>query len=214
MSRRYWMLLGLVVIAGVALVVAPAYAGKAGAAKGAAGKKSTATGSSEPKAYLPEDASKAIKDALPSAVIGEVKAITEGGMLLYSVNVVDGIASKNVVVSSDGTIEEIGTQVSDAKDIPAAAAKAIEKAAEGGLVVTYRKVELRAEIKEVDGSSKLVKLATTKTAYAADLSKGDKVGKVKVDADGKVITPVSWESKPTTPTTPTKTTDKKKGGKK
>jgi hypothetical protein len=156
----------------------------------------------DPKTVLSDEARKAIKDEFPSGMILGTKSVTEGGMNLYAVTVEGSLATFVVEVSSDGIIAEVDAgKPAVAKDIPEAAMKAIQDALDGGTVVKYRKGDQRAEVKDVEGAAKLVKLDKPKPIFKADLTKGDQVGEVKVSADGKVMRPVTWEDKPAPPAT-------------
>jgi len=203
MSRKQWMGIVLATLIGLAIAAAPAFAKK--------DKSGTATTppAAEPKITLPDPASKAIKDAFPAAIIGDTKMQDEGGMSLYATTITDGLASKTVVVSSDGLIAESDAVVSDVKDIPDPIIKAIETASDSGTVVRYLKGDMRYQVKD----GKLTKLETSKTAYIAELTKGYQEGRVKVALDGTVLLPVTWQMKKSATTTPAPTTPKKKNKK-
>ena len=100
MSVKHEFTMGLAVLIGLALAASPAYA-----AKRDKGTQPTAG----QKVTLPDGAAKAVKDAFPNAVTGDVKMENEGGMLLYSVPLWEGAAHKTVMVSYDGTIAAIKT---------------------------------------------------------------------------------------------------------
>ncbi|MCX5677455.1 MAG: hypothetical protein NTX87_20940 [Planctomycetota bacterium] len=189
MSLKQGLAVGIAVLVGLTLVAGPAYAAK---------KDKTAS-SSVQAVTLPDGAAKALKDAFPNATTGTVKMENEGGMLLYSVALWEGSDQKTVTVSYDGTIAAVKTAIED-KDVPEAVAKAIRGADDAATVTRFLKVEVRAEVKQEDGIPKLAKCDTPKTAYEGVLSKGGQTGHIRVAADGRVITPLSWESPTPAPT--------------
>ena len=201
MSMKRGFTMGLAVLIGLALAAAPAYA-----AKKDKGTQPTAG----QKVTLPDGAAKAVKDAFPNAVTGDVKMENEGGMLLYSVPLWEGAAHKTVTVSYDGTIAAVKTPLED-KDVPEAVAKAIRGADDAATVIRFLKVEMRAEVKQEDGIPKLVKCETPKTAYEGVLAKVGQTGRIKVAEDGRVITSIAWDSP--TPAPAAKAKGAKGGGK-
>ena len=190
MSRTHGFGVGLAVLIGLLLAVAPAYAKRDKTAKNLP--------PSEPKVTLPEAAEKAVKDAFPNATTGTVKLENEGGMVLYRVALWEGAAEKTVDVSSDGAIAEVGTPVA-ISDVPEAAAKSLRGADDSAIVVKVVKAEVRAEVKQEGGAPKLVKCEKPKTAYEGILAKGDQAGRIKVAEDGSVLSPLAWQSKPAEP---------------
>jgi hypothetical protein len=147
------------------------------------------------KVELPEAAAKAIKAAFPDATIDEVEIDNEDGMKLFEVELKQGKAEIEVSVAPDGTIVEIETEVA-LKDVPAAAAAVISKAAEGAQIKEIAKEETRAEVKkDANGVTTLVKLEKPKIAFEAELVKGDHKGEIEVAADGTVVEPLKWKAK-------------------
>ncbi len=146
------------------------------------------------KAVLPEKAAAALKAAFPDAKIEEVELEKEKGLDVYEAELEQGKAEMEVEVTADGVILEVETELA-AKDLPKPVADAIAKAAEGATIKECGKVEVRAEIRVVDGAAKVVPLAAPKTVYEADLVKDGKTGEIAVDPDGKVVEPVQWREK-------------------
>lgn len=182
MIRTRWLLMGAAVMV-LALLGAATLSADEGCKKEKA------------KVELPEAAAKAIKAAFPDATIDEVEIDNEDGMKLFEVELKQGKAEIEVSVAPDGTIVEIETEVA-LKDVPAAAAAVISKAAEGAQIKEIAKEETRAEVKKNDnGVAKLVKLETPKIAYEAELVKGDQKGEIEVAADGTVVEPLKWKAK-------------------
>ena len=147
------------------------------------------------KVELPEAAAKAIKDAFPGATIDEVEIGNEDGMKVFEVELKQGKAEIEVSVTPEGTIVEIETEVT-LKDVPAAAAAVISKAAEGAQIKEIAKEEVRAEVKKNgNGVATLVPLKEPKIAFEAELVKGDQKGEIEVAADGTVVEPLMWKAK-------------------
>ena len=190
MSVKHGFTMGLAVLVGLALAASPAYA-----AKKDKGTQPTAG----QKVTLPDGAAKAVKDAFPNAVAGDVKMENEGGMLLYSVPLWEGAVHKTVTVSYDGTIAAVKTPLED-KDVPEAVVKAIRGADDTATVVRFLKVEMRAEVKQEDNIPKLVKCDTPKSAYEGVLAKVGQTGRIKVAEDGRVITSLVWDAPTPAPT--------------
>jgi hypothetical protein len=80
----------------------------------------------------------------------------------------------------------------DMKDIPAAAAAAIQREAGGRAIKQVEKSEVRAKIEKGGGKGRLSKLATPEYVYEAELSKGE----VEVAGDGRLIKGLKGEVKP------------------
>ena len=186
MSRTHWMWVGCAVVMGLALAVSAAYA--ADEAKPEAKAKPEV----KAKVELPEAAAKALKDAFPKATVDEVKMEKEEGITVYEVELKEGKSETEVEVTADGTILEVETDV-EMKDVPEAAAKAIQAAAEGAKIKEVSKEEVRAEIKKEGETAKIVKLEKPKTLYEAEIVKGDKKGEITVAADGTVVEPLKWK---------------------
>jgi len=182
MSRMHWMWVGCAVVMGLALAVSAAYAAD------------EAKPEAKAKVELPEAAAKALKDAFPKATVDEVKMEKEEGITIYEVELKEDKSEMDVEVAADGTILEVETDV-EMKDVPEAAAKAIQAAAEGAKIEELAKKEVRAEIKKEGETAKLVKLEKAKTLYGAEIIKGDQKGEIEVAADGTVVEPLKWEEK-------------------
>jgi hypothetical protein len=182
MIRTRWLLVGVAVMV-LALLGAATLSADEGCRKEKA------------KVELPEAAAKAIKAAFPDATIDEVEIDNEDGMKLFEVELKQGKAEIEVSVAPDGTIVEIETEVA-LKDVPAAAAAVISKAAEGAQIKEIAKEETRAEVKkDANGVTTLVKLEKPKIAFEAELVKGDHKGEIEVAADGTVVEPLKWKAK-------------------
>lgn len=171
MRKARLLLVGLVALLGFAMTV--------NAQVGRRAKKASST------PQLPAAVSSAITAAFPGATAGEFEQDTDGGITIYSVEVSTG---PQVDVTADGVILEVSYD-SDMKEVPAAAAQAIEKAGAGAKLDEVLRVEVRAEI---DDNGKVVKLEKPETEYSAIFLKDGKEGEIRVAADGTILDPLEW----------------------
>ena len=159
MKRKYWKLVGLVVLTGTMLCVVT-YAGKC------------------KMGSLPDAVKSAVQGLYPQGEIEEVKMEKEG-LKVYEVVLKENGKEIEVTVGEDGSVIEVGTEVGT-EGLPAAVAGAIAQAAEGGKVeevteeVTYMVV-------------KLVKLDAPETTYEVEVTKDGKKSEIEISADGKVL---------------------------
>jgi uncharacterized membrane protein YkoI len=178
MVRGKWIILSLAVLAALALV------GTYGWAKDGA----------KAKVELPDAVAAAVAEAFPGAKIEKVKVEDEDGVKVFEVELElkqgEQEIEIEIEVTASGTIIEVETEI-QMTDVPAAAAKAITDAADGGKVEEVKKVEARAEIKE----KTVVKLNAVKITYEAEIEKGDQEGEIEVAADGTVVEPLKWKAK-------------------
>jgi len=179
MTRARWMMLGVTVLAAVALTAMVGWA-KEGE-KGEGGKA---------KVELPPAAAEAIAKAFPNMKIEKVKAEEENGVALFEVELEADKTEVEVEVSVDGVIVSVETEIA-LKDVPEAAAKVILAAAEGGKVEEVKKEEVMAEAKD----GKIAPLAAVKVVYEAEIEKGTQEGEIEVAADGTIIEPLKWKDK-------------------
>jgi len=129
---------------------------------------------------LPAAVSKAVQENRPRAEIDKLEVEKEGGFTLYDIEFKGD--QGEIEVAEDGTVIDV-TDVVEMKDIPAAAAAAIEKAAAGRRIKRVEKAEVRARIEKEGGKHRLSRLAAPEYVYEAELSKGE----VEVAADGRII---------------------------
>jgi len=141
---------------------------------------------------LPDAVAKAVKANFPDAQIDKVEVGEEAGIILYDIEF--KADQGEIEVTLDGTVLDVATIIS-MKDLPKAAAEAIQKASEGATIKRIEKSEVRAEIKEEGEKGKIVKLDSPRYVYEAELVKGDQTGEIEVDADGKVIEALKWDTK-------------------
>jgi hypothetical protein len=144
------------------------------------------------KVELPAAVVKAIKDNVPDAEIDIMDVEKEAGIALYDIEFKGGRGE--IEVAEDGTVMDIATIIA-LKDVPKAAADAIQKAAEGGTIKQLEKSEVRAEIKKEGEKGTIVKLATPKYVYEAEIIKGNQTGEIQVDPDGKIVEALKWSTK-------------------
>ena len=138
---------------------------------------------------LPAAVSKAVQENRPRAEIDKLEVEKEGGFTLYDIEFKDGRGE--IEVAEDGTVLDV-SDIVDLKDVPPAAAAAIEKAAAGRRIKQVEKSEVRARIEKEGGKGRLSKLATPEYVYEAELSKGE----VEVTAEGRLIKGLKGEVKP------------------
>ena len=140
-------------------------------------------------AKLPAAVAQAVEENRPGAEIDKLEIEKESGLTLYDIEFKDGRGE--IEVAEDGTVLDV-TDIIDLKDVPPAAAAAIEKAAAGRRIKQVEKSEVRARIEKEGGQGRLSKLATPECVYEAELSRGE----VEVAADGRLIKGLKGEVKP------------------
>lgn len=144
----------------------------------------------EGRTNLPEVVAKAFKDAFPKGEIAKADAEKEGGIEIYDIEFREGESERECDIAADGAILDTAIVV-DAKSLPDAALKAIEKAAEGGTIKRIEKTEIRAEAK----AGKITKFDKARIEFEAEIKKGDRFGEVVVAEDGKIVEAVKWLKK-------------------
>jgi hypothetical protein len=144
------------------------------------------------KVELPAAVAKAIKDNVPDAEIDIMTVEKEAGVALYDIEFKAG--KGEIEVAEDGTVMDIATIIS-MTDLPKAAAEAIQKAAEGAAIKRLEKSQVRAELKIEGEKGTIVKLASPKYVYEAEIVKGSQTGEIQVDPDGKIVEALKWSTK-------------------
>ncbi len=167
MSRVHYVLLGL-----AALVAAGVLAVLFFPARGAAVEK----------VRLPAAALLAIREEFPRAVLTRASLDDEDGATVFVVEMKAGLKYVEVVVSPDGVIAEVSSEIKPAA-APEAVMAAIRKAAEGAEIVEVDRVSTRAEVRD----GKLVKLPREKITYWAEFEKGNLGGEIDVAPDGTLL---------------------------
>lgn len=153
-----------------------------------AGQKARETAEKD-EVKLPPAVAQAVKVNCPGAVIDKIDAEKEAGIALYDIEFKAGRGE--IEVAEDGTVMDVATIVA-IKDIPKPAAEAIQKAAAGATIQKVEKSEVRAEIRKESEKGTIVKLATPKYVYEAELVQGEKRGEVQVAPDGKIVEGPKW----------------------
>jgi len=137
---------------------------------------------------LPVAVKQAIKDNCPNCTIAKATREVENLVTIYDIEFKTGQGEMDV--AEDGTVIDRETAV-QTKDTPAPVLEAIRKGAAGGKITQIAKDEIRAELK--DGN--VIKLATPKYRYEADLIKGRQVAEIQVSPEGQVTEPPKWRAK-------------------
>jgi hypothetical protein len=143
----------------------------------------------EKKPALPEGsekAVKAVKDALPKAVIDEVsrpKGFGSGGPkeppLFWNVQIHQGDEKQELSVTPEGTIVRLPTTV-PVDDLPKEIKDAIAKAAPNATVKKVEKQETRATLR-------YKALEKPQVLYIADIAQGEKKVRVQASSDGTIL---------------------------
>ena len=142
------------------------------------------------RVQLPAAAEKTFNATFPKAKIDKVDVDEENGVTVYDVEFRDGALETEADIAADGTMLEV-TIVVDAKAVPAAAMKAIDKAATGATIQRIERIELSHETKD----GKVIKLPAPLTHYAAGMARGDDRAEIVVDSEGSVVEPAKWDTK-------------------
>jgi hypothetical protein len=138
-------------------------------------------------ADLPDAVAKAFHDRFPGGEITSTDTQKSEGVQIYDLEFKVGTAEWDCAIALDGTFLDTSV-VMDAKSVPEAAMRAIEKAAAGGKIVHIWKLEIFADPK----AGKLVKLDKARIEYEAELEKSGSGASVVVGEDGAVIEAPQW----------------------
>jgi uncharacterized membrane protein YkoI len=143
------------------------------------------------KIELPSAVNKAVRDNVPNAEIDKLEVEEEAGIKLYDIEFKAG--KGEIEVAEDGTVMDIATII-QMKDVPKPAAGAIQRAVDGAKagIKQLEKSEIRAEIQTEGKKGKIVRLATPKYVYEAELVRGNQTGEIQVAPDGKVVEALKW----------------------
>jgi uncharacterized membrane protein YkoI len=145
------------------------------------------------KVELPPAVAKAIRDNIPNAEIDIVEVEEDAGIRLYDI---EFKADKGEIeVAEDGTVIDV-TTVIQMKEIPKAAAHVIQKAVGDAKAKISRleKSEVRAEVQKEGEKGKVVKLASARYVYEAEVVRGKQRGEIQVAPDGKIVEALKWEA--------------------
>ena len=165
------------------------------AAKQATPEAKGAQGGSNVDIKLPDVVTKTFKKTFPKGEIFKLDVEEENGVTVYDIEFKDGAIEKETDITADGTMLEF-TVVVEAKAVPKAAMKVIQKAAEGATIKRIEHIEMSHETKD----GKTIKLSKPVTHYAVGIAKGDQTAEIVVAPDGTVVEPATWggagEAKP------------------
>ena len=141
------------------------------------------------KFEMPEAVASVIKAQVPGAEIATMEVEEQGGIKLYDIEF--KADRGEIEVAEDGTVIDISTVV-QMNDVPGPAAEAIRKAALGAqaTIVRLEKSEVHSEIVTEGSKARIVKLASPKYVYEAELAR---TGEVSVAANGEVVEDVKWD---------------------
>lgn len=145
----------------------------------------------KPTPEVQEKVTKAIKEAFPDAVIGEMAKEKEDGLDVIGVLFTSNGKKIDGDVTPDGILVET-EEAADISTFPEPAAKALKKAtkkmkASFEIARTFAKAE-----KDASGTMKVTKLAGPTIAYEADVEKDGKKGEFAFDAEGKLLESPKW----------------------
>jgi hypothetical protein len=150
---------------------------------------STLTAVEEKKPAFPEGsekAVKAVKDALPKAVIDDVsrpKGFGSGGPmeppLYWTIQIHQGDEKQELSVTPEGTIVRLPTTVPP-EDLPKEIKDAIAKAAPDAKVKKVEKQETRATLR-------YKALEKPQVIYLADIAQGEKKVRIQASSDGTIL---------------------------
>jgi hypothetical protein len=168
MERKGWKLVAMAVFVG-AMVAIVTYAAKA---------------EKDKKMQLPAAVKAALSRLYPQAQIDEAE-LEDEGVKVYEVELELGSEELELMMTPDGMLVEVETEISmDA--LPPAVAKAITEAAQGAKIEEVSKEVTYAVVK-------LVKLDKPQTSYEAELTKDGAECEIEVAADGKVLEQSKWK---------------------
>jgi uncharacterized membrane protein YkoI len=136
----------------------------------------------EVKLELPDATMKTFKKTFPKGEIFKVDVDVENGVVVYDIEFKDAAVEKETDITSDGTMLEF-TVVVEAKAVPEAAMKTVQKAAEGGKIGRIEKIELSYDTKD----GKAIKKPKTITYYAIAIEKGGQSKEMSVNPDGTMF---------------------------
>jgi uncharacterized membrane protein YkoI len=171
MNMTHWLNRSLVVLVALTL----------GASTALAQKKET-------EVKLPDAVMKTFKAKFPKAEIQKTEVEEENGVTVYDIEFKEGDVEKETDITADGIMLEF-TIVIEAKAVPAAAMKTIEKHAEGAKMKRIERVEISYETKD----GKVIKLEKPVTHYAVEMTRGKQTAEVVVTPQGAIVEEPKWE---------------------
>lgn len=137
---------------------------------------------------LPPAVLEAIKTNCSGCTIDKAAREVENGVTVYDIEFKQG--KGEIALTEDGSVVDRETAVR-LEDVPAAAAEAIRKGATGAKIKQVAKGEIRAELKD----GQIIKLASPRYVYEAELEKGGQRAEIEVSSEGQVIEAPVWTRK-------------------
>jgi uncharacterized membrane protein YkoI len=137
---------------------------------------------------LPLAVVEAIKTNCSGCSIDKATREVENGVTIYDIEFKRG--QGEIALTGDGSVVDRETVVL-LKDVPAAALDAIRKGASGAKIKQIAKGEIRAELKD----GQIIKLASPRYVYEAELEKGGQMAEIEVSSEGQVIEAPVWTKK-------------------
>jgi hypothetical protein len=139
---------------------------------------------------LPEPVAKTFHAMFPKGEILKVDAEEENGVMVYDLEFKEGAVEKETDITAEGTMLEF-TIVVRAREVPAAAIKAVRAAAKGGRIGRIERVEISYETKD----GKVIKLERPVTRYEVEITKGGRTSEILVAPDGAAVEPSGLDTK-------------------
>ena len=137
---------------------------------------------------LPPAIVEAIKTNCSGCSIDKATREVENGVTIYDIEFKRG--QGEIALTGDGSVVDRETVVL-LKDVPAAALDAIRKGASGAKIKQIAKSEIRAELKD----GQIIRLASPRYVYEAELEKGGQAAEIEVSSEGQVIEAPVWTKK-------------------
>lgn len=158
----------------------------------AAGKPRGRDSQAKTRAEIPAAVLQAIQDNAPGAEIETAVVEENAGVKLYDIEFKGDRGE--IEVAEDGTVIDVSVVVR-LQDVPKQAADALRKIAAQAKAAIRRveKAEVRAEVQIQDGKGRVVRLATPRYVFEAELVRGREIGEVAVDPGGKIVEELKWE---------------------
>lgn len=140
------------------------------------------------ESQLPAAVAQAVKENCARCSIAKATREVENGVTIYDFEFKNRQGEMDV--AEDGSVIDREIVVA-LKDVPAAALDAIRKGAGGGKIKQVARGEIRAELKD----GQIMKLASPRYVYEADLVKGNQVAEIEVTPEGQVTEAPQWRNK-------------------
>jgi uncharacterized membrane protein YkoI len=191
MKHSRWILLGFVLLLSLGLMLSIGCTKKE-AEEPSETQETEEIEAAKPEVEIPEAVEEAVEVNFPGAEIDSVEVVEEEGITLYDIEFKEDRGE--IEVAADGTVIDVATIIT-MEELPEAAAKAIQAAAEGARIDRIEKSEVRSEIKKEGETIVIAKLDIPRYVYEAELTKDDQMGEIAVDADGNIVEELKWGTK-------------------